>query len=116
MSENTLDKFKSFYGTESYHDYNGTYAYTDGIQYLVDKLELATRTKKLMKFIIKNMNYQNPFGCFKLIVTKKCTKIASYNADNHLVDEQILWKSCKLTEGEYKMFCYNYIILAATEY
>ena len=116
MSENTLDKFKSFYGTTSYHDYNGTYAYTDGINYLVYKLASSVKTKKLMKFIIKNMNYQNPFGCFKLIVTKEYTKIASYSADNLLVNEQILWKSCKLTEGEYKMFCYNYIILAATEY
>lgn len=116
MSENTLDIFESFYGTESYHDYNGTYAYTDGIKYLVDKLASSVKTKKLMNFIIKNMHYQNPFGCFKLIVSKECTKITSYSADNLLVNEQILWKFCKLTEGEYKMFCYNYVILAATEY
>lgn len=116
MTENTLDTYKSFYGTESYHDYNGTYAYTDGINYLVYKLASSVKTKQVMDFIIKNMTYQNPFGCFKLIVTKDCTKITSYSADNLLNDEQILWKSCNLTEGEYKMFCYNYIILAATEY
>lgn len=116
MTENTLDKFESFYGTESYHDYNDTYAYTDGIQYLLGALDSDIKRNALMQYIISKMDFRNYFGLFHLMVGKNETKICCYDPNMNIIDETVLWKECPLTPGVYKIFCYNYVVLAATEY
>lgn len=113
---NTLEKFEEHHGTMGYHLYNATYAYTDGIHYLLGALDSNVKCNDLMQYIISKMNFRNYFGVFHLIVSKNETKIRCYDADMNIIDETVLWKKCTLTPGVYKIFCYNYVVLAASEY
>lgn len=112
----TLEKFEDHHGTMGYHLYDGVYAYTDGIHYLLGALDSDIKRNALMRYIVSKMNFRNYFGSFHLMVGKNETKICCYDPDMNIIDETILWKKCPLTPGIYKIFCYNYVVLAASEY
>ena len=88
------------------------------IAIVIMKKELDSDIKRnaLMRYIVSKMNFRNYFGSFHLMVGKNETKICCYDPDMNIIDETVLWKKCPLTPGVYKIFCYNYVVLAASEY
>lgn len=121
MSDNKLatpEIFSQFTGTECYYNHNGQYAYTDGINYLFKHINDEKVKIALMNKFIMFMNFRNPFRAFELEVIDDETgetlfKVKDEEGDIEYQSNIILHG---LKEGTYKIFCYNYVILAASEY
>lgn len=118
-NENTLTTFSGFYGTVNYYDYDGTgYALTDGAKYIYDKLSEkdAKVRDTLFKLIIMNTNYRYCFTATNLVVENKKVKIIVTDGNYNIIKEKIINSKVDLTDGVYRFFCYNYVIMAASEY
>ena len=114
----TPEKFNQFTGTKNYYNHNGQYAYTDGINYLFKYINDEKIKIKLINIFILYMNYRNPFRAFELEVIDDETgetlfKVKDKDGDIEYQSNIILHG---LKEGIYKIFCYNYVISAASEY
>lgn len=114
----TSEMFNQFTGTEQYYNYNGQYAYTDGINYLFKHINDEKIKIELMNKFILFMNFRNPFRVFELEVINNETGETLFKVKND--DGYVEYKSNiilhGLKEGIYKIFCYNYVVLAASEY
>lgn len=121
MSEQELatpEIFSQFMGTEKYYNYNGQYAFTDGIKYLQDHILNFVSFTYIMNKIIFNMSYKNPFGSFEIEILDSMQGKAIFRVknENGRTIEKQEFDLKGLKEGTYKIFCYNYVILAASEY
>ena len=64
------------------------------------------------------MNYKNLFGSFEIEVldNKQGKALFKVKNDKGKTTNKTEFELFGLKEGTYKIFCYNYIILAASEY
>ena len=115
-NKSTCDTFEQFYGTEHYFEceYNESYAYTDGMKYLFDHVSKENE-ELITKFILKHNNYKHPFTCVHIQMLNGIGKIQNFDEEGEVTDE-ISIKEPHLDNGIYKIFCYNHVMLAATEY
>lgn len=112
----TTEKFECFYGTENYWQYNSNYAYTDGIQWLKEQIG-EENFVNLMQNIIKCTSFKNPFTSTKLNVENNTGFVKITDGNYKKLSQFELPKAIiKLDSGIYKIFCYNYVIMAASEY
>lgn len=114
--KSTCDTFESFHGTEHYYqsDINENYVYTDGIKYLLDNIS-NENNYKLVNFIIKHNNYKYPFTCVYIHMSNGVGSVQNFDEEGEVTDE-ISINEPHLDNGLYKIFCYNHVILAASEY
>lgn len=114
----TPEIFNQFMSTENYYSYNGQYAFTDGIKYLQDHIFNHIDFIYIINKIIMSMNYKNPFGSFEIEVldSKLGKALFKVKNENDKIIEKHEFEVGGLKEGVYKIFCYNYVILAASEY
>lgn len=118
-NKNTLAKFESFYGTENYYDFNGTgYALTDGAKYIYDKLSEKDAVVRdiLFTLIAMNTNYLHCLTSTDLVVENKKVTIIVTDGNKNIIQKETINKKVDLTDGIYRFFCYNYVIMAASEY
>lgn len=114
----TPEMFEQFIGIEHYFNYNNQYAYTDGLKYIEDHVFDHKDFLTLINVVISNMSYRYPFGAFELEIldSKQGKALFKVKNENNVVKRKIELEISGLKEGTYKIFCYNYVILAASEY
>ena len=111
---NTKKQFEQFYGTQQYFPYNN-YAYTDGMNYLLQFLDDEDK-KELLNNICNTTSFLYPFTSTTLKVTKDSITVNITDGNGKKLVTFDLNKPEKLDTGLYKIFCYNYVIMAASEY
>lgn len=111
------EKFKEFYGTEHYYQV-GKYAYTDGINYLKEKLDNNIVFFEFFEVVSNLLNFKYPFLCVDVTIQGDEFKIHITDGNNKIIQDYVikLNKEDKELEGTYKIFMYNYVMLAASEY
>lgn len=111
------EKFKEFYGTEHYYQV-GKYAYTDGINYLKEKLDNNIVFFEFFEVVSNLLNFKYPFLSVDVTIQGDEFKIHITDGNNKIIQNYIikLDKEDKELEGTYKIFMYNYVMLAVSEY
>lgn len=115
---NQLQQFENFTGTEEYHKFNNKYVFTDGIEWLLNQIYPDNQQKQSMflETCIYFNGFKYPFISVKLKFNKKKKQrlIEITDGDNHVLNS--ITADFELNDGEYRIFVYNFCILAATEY
>lgn len=111
------EKFKEFNGTEHYYPL-GIYAYTDGINYLKEKLDNNIAFYEFFEIVSGLLSFKYPFLSVDVTIKGDEFKIHITDGNNKIIQNYIikLNKEDKELEGTYKIFMYNYVMLAASEY
>lgn len=116
--ETQLQKFEQFMGTEQYHKMNDKYVFTDGIKWLLNEIYPDSRDKQyqFLETCVYYNGFRYPFICvhLKFNKEKKQRLIEITDGDNHKLHS--ITADFELDDGEYKIFVYNFVILAASEY
>ena len=116
----TVADYKQHIGTTKYYKFDDHYALTDGINWLRDQMPVDD-FYIMCSLITQKMSYKNPFGAFILSVTDLGVDLITKDSNNNRICKNILSEDpdkpgYNLENGEYNIFCYNYVILAASEY
>ena len=112
-------EFEMFTGTTQWYQIpNSKYVYTDGIKWLLKQIYPNNLEKQ--KWFLNTCTYyndfHNPFNTIKLIFDKKDNqkRIEITDGDNHVITKIV--PDFELDDGEYRIFVYNFCIMAASEY
>lgn len=116
----TVEDYEQHVCTECYHPFDGNYALTDGIKWLGDHLPSDIFLNMLCD-IRDHMSYKLPFGFFTLNIDDNGIYLITTDGNGNNLCKNVLSTKkddpdIKLADGIYKVWCYNYVILAASEY
>ena len=115
---NQAQEFEMFTGTQNYYKFNNKYVFTDGVKWLLNQIYPDNEQKQAMflETCIYHNGFKYPFICIKLKFNKeKKQKIIEITDGNdHILNT--ITADFELDDGEYKLFVYNFCVMASSEY
>ena len=118
MALKQIDKFEEFVCTSQYYKMNNKYVFTDGIKWLLNEIypEKPDKQSQFLETCIYFNGFKYPFICvhLKFNKEKKQRLIEITDGDNHVIHS--ITADFELDDGIYKIFVYNFVVLAASEY
>lgn len=115
-STDTCRVFSDFIGTENYYPMSDNkYAYTDAMHYLSQFFDLQDFNLILQKITEWN-NWHTCFTMAKMIVKDREIELQISDGGCNNLQTYLFYFPFKGSVGIYKMYCYNFIIMAASEY
>ena len=113
-----LQEFEQFTGTLGYHKMNDKYVFTDGIKWLLNQIYPDNKDKQyqFLETCVYYNGFRYPFVAIHIEFNKakNIRLIKITDGDNHKLHE--ITADFDLDDGVYKIFVYNFCILAASEY
>ena len=115
---NQCQSFGNFTGTESYHKFNDKYVFTDGIKWLLDQIypNNLTKQRQFLEMCIYFNGYKYPFISIHMNFDKEKNAKIIEITDGDGKKLHAITPDFDLDDGEYKIYVYNFVILAASEY